>query len=293
MASVATFDDTMADIVYMLDDREIHNDIRSETRVSEDVEIDDSDWLDTIITTKLRSLTLFPETSSYLWSHIDLVPLGVSADDIISGVWEGTHLYWDIGTSSEVRVDFSISVSIDALRGTVTVPAAVGDPTHTEMYSGDVYITYNGQEWQEGSHIETQWSTLTVRVTDPTSILKYGRRVLNLTWPLGATQVQTQSIAESYRDKYSEPVSRITMLVKGKTDALKVQILTREISELITVISSELGLNADYYINRIDYKEFTDSLPQVTWALEEQRTSEAAGIFLIDTSELDGTTWIG
>ena len=281
MASVATFDDTMVDIVYELDDREIHNDIRSETRVSDVVVVADSEDEYTWVSNHLSAYLKKGESED----RTTQVSSGREALDwafTIKGATTGPPDYFDYS-------DFTATIlSSDDSSCTVRFTNTGSQYCHAFCHIAYKYLVSEGT-----SHEETQWSTLTVRVTDPTSILKYGRRVLNLTWPLGATQNQTQSIAESYRDKHSEPVSRITMLVKGKTDALKVQILTREISELITVISSELGLNADYYINRIDYKEFTDSLPQVTWTLEEQRASEAAGIFLLDTSDLDGITWIG
>jgi hypothetical protein len=79
------------------------------------------------------------------------------------------------------------------------------------------------------------------------------------------------------------------MTIIGKTDALIEEIYTRDISDLITVINTSLGLNADFYINKMDIYHDPFGLPTAEWTLEYQRTNETYTLFTLDTSELDGT----
>jgi len=306
MASVATFDETMVDIVYELDDREIHNDIRSEIIVSDTETIEDVEeeyGYNTVWASYMGLIN--PGESTYInmdaevghvpvsWKSISVSYVRAKDYSVDEATCEASGGNWNsYGLWCGVDYGGHISKSFDNKQDSWCKVKLTNTGTLI-CHQFTVGARYKYLDVPGSSHEETVYNTLTVRATDPASIQKYARRVLNLTWPLGATQAQTQEIAESYKNKYSEPVSRVTMWVTGKTDALKVQILTRKVSDLITAISSKLGLSADYYINRIDYKDFADRLPQVVWTLEEQRASEAAGIFVIDTSDIDGTAWIG
>lgn len=292
-ASVATFDDTMADIVYELDDREIFNDIRSETIVPKIIVVDDSDWQPTMITySKPANFFAYEDSREYMRTLG--LPSGITRADVVSVSWEGVHKYYDKVTGEKISVECSLSVELHETlaRCYITVPAAIGDPDKWEDYNGDLYITYWGEEWVEASHEETTYVTIVVRSTDLDSIKKYARRVLNLTWPMGATEEQSQSLVDSYCSRYSEPVARVKMTLKGSSDTLRVQILTRKISDKITVINSQLGLNQDFFINKIDFKDFPDRIPSLVWILEEERASEDAGVFEIDTHEIDGDALI-
>lgn len=304
-ASVATFDDTMAEIVYELDDREIFNDIRSELFYSESEEVIDSPEehdSETIYKTYSYiypgsiqfTVDKKPEHSDITWRTANVVY--ARAQDIMTYAacqavggdwfdWDSTCLF-DYGQYISVSI---LSRSSDSCVIRITNTGTI----KTKMYGVKIAIRYKYKVSDEVTHVESVQRTLMVRATDSTSIAKYGRRVMDLTWPMGATQVQAQSMVDSYRDRYSEPVARIKMIVKGVNDALKAQILARKISDKITVISSNLGLNSDFFINYIDLKIDPEALPTVIWILEEVRSSEAAGVFVIDTSEIDGSALIG
>lgn len=291
-ASVATFDDTMIDIIYELDDREIYNDIRSETIVESEEEIDDSHWEEGTITTTRGTSYYASDTAKEHMSLLGL-PSDVTREDVISVTWSG-ELHHK-GGSGWTITDCNLSVRLhDTLkRCYVMVPVDTGPSGYPDLYNGDLHITYNGEEWAEESHLETVYTTISVHAEDVLSMAKYGRRSMNLIWPAGANEVQSQSIVDSYCTRYSEPVARCLVTLIGKNDTLRLQMLIRTMSDKITLISSHLGLSTDFWINKVDYQDFPDRLPQVVWVVEQVRAEEEAGVFTIDTSFIDGDALIG
>lgn len=284
-ASVATFDDTMTDIIYELDDREIFNDIRSELKymdtetIVDEEESSEYDWSYFYVSANLlpggkRSKSRSPSNDALRWKLE-----GFSAVDITGSTpWPSYNNYTvEIISSSET----SCTVEFENTGGSQC------------LIEGYLYYKYLYSYTPEVTHTESDLKRLMVRATDATSIKKYGRRVMDLTWPMGATQEQTQSLVNSYCTRYSEPIARVTMILKGSDDTLRVQMLTRKISEKITVISSDLGLNSDFFINKIDFRDNPDELVSLVWTLEEVRGTEAAGIFMIDTDSIDGSKLIG
>ena len=154
-----------------------------------------------------------------------------------------------------------------------------------------VKVKYKSGEQE--THEETVHNTLAVRAIDATSIREYGRRVMNLTWTEGTEERAMQSLVDNYITRYKDPVARITVQIKGDTDALRTQIITREISDLVTVVCTNLGLNADCFLNSISIEVDSAGRPVCTWGLEIQRVYELLTLFVLDTSELDGAHVLG
>jgi len=282
--SLATFDDTMLDITLELDDREIYNDIRSQVDVTV-ITPGDTSWTtwtkddqaikifndETLSPSSSASYTLYPRT-------------GTSAE-----VW-GTPVVEARYYAVNVFTDVSPTVVVTASTyNYITFTVYNNSPAYT-MYLDTAKCTYTGKYYEKVvGNSTTGTETLTVRATDATSIALYGRSVMNLTWPLGQTHEQTEALAYSYLARYKDPVIRVKMTIIGKTDALIEEIYTRDISDLITVINTSLGLNADFYINKMDIYHDPFGLPTAEWTLEYQRTNETYTLFTLDTSELDGT----
>ena len=88
-------------------------------------------------------------------------------------------------------------------------------------------------------------------------------------------------------------VSILRVQIKGTSDALMTQIFTREITDTLTIVSANLGINADYFIEAISIKDGPADYPTCTWIVEKLRTEEALTLFLLDTSLLDGAHVLG
>ena len=116
---------------------------------------------------------------------------------------------------------------------------------------------------------------------------------MNLTWTEGTSQSAMQVLVDYYLAKHKDPYARLRATLQGKTNALMTQFITREISDLVTVVCTRLEINADYFINSIAFDDGPVGIPTCTWILEAQRTEEALSIFTIGTSALDGAHVLG
>lgn len=283
--SVATFNNTMASMTVSFSDREIYNDIRSQIDITvTNVVIDDP-------------LVSYGNEEYERYGNIYNLKNGESKSITITGpeAYKQSYLHW----TGENAIGYPISGSdtyilnivvdssdLDSITITVTNNSGI-DLLYAKVTAIYVYTSLTGIVPQ--SHTETGTETLTIRSIDATSIAAYGRRSMNLTWPLGQTQEQTQALADAYLVKYKDPVPVLTMSVLGKTQAIATTLLGLKISDLITIINTELGLNGDYYINTIDVSHNCDGLLLYTFGLEQQRLYESYTLFTIDTSEIDGS----
>lgn len=295
--SEATFNNTMLDITLEYSDREIYNDIRSQVDITV-VTPGEGTWdsieaVDTAIGVysygtysvdngQYVDITLYTRATYYsalVWEN----PIA-DVSYIVAGGYFGVGNYVESGFY-HATIECSI-VTSDNRSVTIRVTNDIGYTI--DILNVKCNYTYKKYEKVFGNPT-TGTQSLTVHEENATSIALYGRRTMNLVWPLGQSEEQTRALALSYLARYKDPVPILRMTVIGKTDALIEQIYTRKVSDLITAINTELGMNADYYINnkRIYHDPF--GLPVVDWTLEYQRTNETYTLFTLDTSELDGT----
>ncbi len=276
-----TVNDTMADLRYELDDREIYNDIRSEIGI-------------------LTSETVVDEDATYSWkvyARRMTIPAGSNSYTRMITTNISNPIQWRIGNhhaedpDDKPYYDYNVkAVATDDDRTIAVVTTNTGSKT-MRIYV-EAKVKYKTSE--KVTHEAMISSTLAVRATSASSkIRKYGRRVMNLTWTEGTSEKDMQALVDHYITRYEEPVARVSCMIKGSTDALRTQIITREISDLITVVCTNLGLNADCFINSISIRDDNLGIPNCTWGLEIQRTYELLTLFLLDTSELDGAHVLG
>jgi len=279
-----TIDDTMAKIIYELSDREIYNDVRAEIGISNTETVVDEDptyewkWWESSIQMRYSECALRTYTAEY--NALTWVLFGVSAYGVN---WE-TYETWPY-------YDYTCAIEESDSNHCVVKVCNTG-PWHCVV---KFKIKYRYKTGERITHEEVNYSTLTVRVTDDTSIAKYGRRVMNLTWPQGASEEEMTMIANACLARYKEPVPVLNVTIQGKNNALATQIFTREISDVISVICDNLGLaSTDFFIDKIAIKDYaTVQIPICNWLLTGQRDEEVVGYFVIDVDEIDGDKLIG
>jgi len=280
-----TVNDTMVDLRYELDDREIYNDIRSEIGIliSETVVDVDADYW-------RANFTRFPKIAAG-----DTVRLTFTAEYASPSDWaikshSATYLSSLDPYTRSPYYNYSIKmVTVDGSRKKAVVI------TNTGSYRASfrVVVWYKYLKTDKITHEEITPITLTVRAINATSITKYGRRVMNLTWAEGTEEKDMQSLIDHYITRYAEPVARLICKIKGSSDTLRTQVITREISDLITVICANLGINADCFINSISISADLTGIPVCIWELEIQRTYELLTLFKLGISELGSTDVLG
>lgn len=273
-----TINDTMADLRYELDDRFIYNDIRSEIGYStSETVVDDVD----------------PATYEWrLWQKYHALPQpGYTTYQYFTAT-QGTPIEWRIRDVKVYDYDYApyadYSINLIATNDSLTKAAEIkntGSSTGTIGYIVEYKLLIS--DAIEYTHEETTWNTLKVRAKDNSSILKYGRRTMNLVWPTGATENQMQSVVDRYCDKYAEPAARLSLVLKGDDDTNKGIIFQAEVSQTVQVVNARLGLNDLFYIDSIDIHGSIDGIPVATFGLTDQYTTETLSLFLLDSSLLD------
>jgi len=275
-----TVNDTMAEIRYELDDREIYNDIRSEIDIMTTETVIDAD--PTYAWAQWHGwMQLPPDSKTYkLKREAKLhTPIKWKLEDHYAN-------YTYLVNQEASYYDYTIKLVTTSDPAIVWVEAKnTGSKTCYLHFT----TTYKYVATEGATHEEIYSQLLQVRATDSTSIQKYGRRVMNLTWAEGTERKAMQSLVNYHLARYKDPVARLMATIKGSTDALRTQIITREISDLITVVCTNLGLNADCFINSISISDSPVGIPACVWGLEIQRAYELLTLFLLDTSELDGS----
>lgn len=137
-----------------------------------------------------------------------------------------------------------------------------------------------------------------VRASDQTSIDTYGKRskYVSIPWLLSAEYVE--NTANYIVSHYKEPIPEIKMEIVGRDDTLLEQILTLQISDRITVVNTALGLNAEFYINKMEHEVLIGGLTgseqttlhRIVYTLEKITGTRA--VWIIGTSEIEEDTVI-
>lgn len=276
-----TVNDSMAQIRYEVDEREIYNDIRSEIGIL---------ITDTVIATD-------PTYSYKHWHRTMLHAPGQTWIRMFTASQPNPtnwRLRWMSARDSDFNAYYDYDIYIEDTDDN-RIKGVFSKNTGSKIATIKYTLEYKYKTAEAVTYEVQVPETLTVRATDGTSIRKYGRRVMNLTWSEGTSEDAMQSLVGNYLTKFKDPVARVKVTLKGITDVLRTQIITREISDLVRIVCSELGLYADCFIDSIAIREIPASggIPICTWICKIQTTYDLKTIFVLDTSELDGPHILG
>lgn len=276
-----TVDDSMVKIVYDLSDREIYNDIRGELGITktETVVDDDADY-SWKFWTKYCPLPA-PGYTTFKYFTATL-------QDPIT--WQLTDVsVWDYEANPYFDYEIGLVDTNDDLRKAVRIK-------NTGSSGGSIQFTvrYKYLSASQVTHEEISWDTLTVRAIDETSIQKYGRRVMPLKWPQGATKAQMQMVADAALAHYKDPYHVLHITLRGDTAGKATQIFTREISDIITVTCDNLGMTAeDHFIDAVSIDDTSLRSPVAKWQLISQRAAEVTDWFKFGDGHFGGPEVLG
>ena len=305
-SAVDIFINCMTDLTYELNDRLIYNDIRSTTTVTKTRKVHKTVWVQkeagngggTSGQGRLGGGRLLHagETDT-IWCSL---PQDMTCDRI-TNVWA---IASDLGGElAPIQCSCSWEPCLDPHFLDATVTAPTSEPTPTGYWGEirgywiiDVYASWGmgggGGEASQGEWVdkcvdEEYEAELEVYASDDESITKYGKRTLNLTWPLGETEVVAQSIVDSYLAKYKEPFPTISVTFWA-TDDLIDRLLSRHISDRVEIISTLAKFDADCFIDKIDISWNPGEPLKVKWGLS-YITAEP-GIWILNISQLEVDT---
>lgn len=289
-----------------ISDREIYNDIRAECDISE-------------------ILTLRPDATPEFFDLIrvrssiphsnPLVP-GETRDFTVYAESDHIEIVWQTAWAecSPVTLRGLTEAECTALGGedwyfpvvpypTTSIcrlPSSFAKIDYELVQRSDTYVVVeitNRGDWSVIGSIYAEYLGLTpekrylkLRSVDESSIAKYGRRVMDLIWPLGQHPNTMQSILDSYCTRHSEPVSMAKMTLEGSSDAKITQLLALKVDGKHQIIHPGLDMDEEFFINNLNvsYQREGDNMLRGEYDLEQVRASEELTLFIIGTSLIGG-----
>ena len=117
-------------------------------------------------------------------------------------------------------------------------------------------------------------SEVLIRGYDATAIDLYGMRSKRLNEVLAVDQATGQTLVEANLDRYIAPYATLIMSIIGETDTLITQLLTRVISDKVTIVCADMGLSADFIIESVELSATKDRIPMGRYTLIQLRAGE-------------------
>jgi len=240
------------------------------------------------------------QTSLTLWADMN-APMA-SYDEL------ETDIHWNANTAAD-KTGVDITADIDLVQtqygqsvklvftNNGTVGAYLVEPDSAPLGAPEdrtvlVYGTLYGED------------VMGITEADATSQTAYGKRSLNMDLPFKSNPNDILSMAQYLKAKYKDPVPRAVSVTMAQrtgwpNTTIKVQCLTREISDRITVASSRLGFDQDFYINKI-VQDFAFNegrfMANTTWYIERAIGNIDELFWILGEagfSEVGETTYIG
>jgi hypothetical protein len=155
-------------------------------------------------------------------------------------------------------------------------------------HSGTVYIT----KLQARGNAVTAKDDFDVSATDATSQTTFGKRTYPHPGKFVPTAEEAQNWADFHVGAWKDPVPLLKVtLVGNRSTATLTDIMSREISDLVTVTASNdtgLGISEGFFVESVHHQIDAELNHRATFTLSQ--SSGYAGFFLIGTSALGYST---
>lgn len=185
-------------------------------------------------------------------------------DATLSTVWESTTTI-SLAIGQSVTVDVQANDPFrdaqDIAAGTDIIYTGAGIPTTLlsrrsgqsatitiTAVGGSVTVTYLRLRARSVPIVRT----VQVAVADSTSIARHGQRTYPDDAPW-ATQYDALAVAQLLLAAYAERRPTVSIRIVSSDSAHHLQVVERQISDLITIHHSELGLSADFFIENVQH----------------------------------------
>ena len=233
--SQATFSDTMASITYSLNPKNVYNIIKARVTPWELQAIAELWRLEETPSMGVgQTQTWWGEASVSNESvFVDAWTTPVSTTDYTANSQSdggGTDMTSDI---SIVTTKLARSIKL-AITNNGTVPAYI-----TLLKARGTYYNPN--------------TKVTRKAEDSTSQTAYQKRTLELDGKYMTDANKAQDYVTYAIGKYKDPRAELGMSIMNQDAATLTQILSREISDRVTIVNTKLGLNDDYFIDYMEH----------------------------------------
>lgn len=289
-----------AELSLELSEREIYNDIRSEIDVTEShTRVDDPEYGEGEARSGRLTIWPYDPLEITLTSPVPVTrwgsPYAYNVFGNASAAWCGNDSdfceirmggRWKDTWCSGITRTHIVTVMIRARREKeidLRVASTVDGWTDC-----NVAVPYQYLIRAEQIHTRSWVRTLRIRRTDADSISKYGRRVMNLVWPLGQSREEMTAIIESYLARHKEPMPLLHMKLKGDRDTLIEEILQAEVSDRHRIWNEDLGITGEsFFVNSVDFEQEAGRFLTGNWTLEQARPEEELYYFRLGVSAFE------
>jgi len=233
--SQATFTNTMSNITYSLNPRNVYNQVK----------VIVTPW-------ELQSITT-------LWTleEIPSIPAGEARDWWANASVSGQSVFVDAWTTLVATTDYTanseaggggtdmtsdIAVTLSKLAKTMKI-------TLTNNGTIPAYITL----LQARGTYYDDLTKVTLKAEDSTSQTAYQKRTFELDGKYMTDADKAQDYVTYAIGKYKNPRAELGMLAINQDSTILAQILGLEISDRITIVNTKLGVNDDYFIDYMEH----------------------------------------
>jgi len=276
--SQATFSNTMSNIEYNLNPKNVYNQVK--VRVTP--------WELQSITTlwTLEETPSIPAGESKIW----WADASVSGESVFVDAWTTLVATTDYTANSQsdgggTDMTSDIAVTLSKLAKTMKI-------TLTNNGSVPAYITL----LQARGTYYDDLTKVTLKAEDSTSQTAYQKRTFELDGKYMTNADKAQDYVTYAIGKYKNPRAELGMSAMNQDATILAKILALEISDRITVVNTTLGLNDDYFIDYMEHDismsgklhtvnyRLSDSLHEDFWCLDYSALA---------SSSSDGQTKLG
>jgi hypothetical protein len=265
LTSQATFANSMQKITYDYCAKDIYNIIRA-----------------TITPWELQSL-------SEIWRYRETpgIPEGGTIE-----IWADFDYFVDAITTPVATTDYTANSNEDGSGTDLTASVVITMTSFAQsallsIKNNAAVMAYITLLKLRGTWYDAKTQT-TRKAEDTTSQTAYQKR----TYTIDGKYLTSANVAQDFCDyllsKWKDPQSEINIDLVNKNDTLWQKIITLNISDRVTVTHTALGVDDDFFINRMEH-EITEGgrLHRVTWGLS---LADAETYWCLDTSLLDTGT---
>lgn len=271
--SQATFDDTMVDIAYDYSARNVFNEVRA-----------------TVTPWELQSLATL-----WILEENPSIDIGQTKTWWGEASVSGVPAFVDAWTTPVAGTDYIIHSEAggggDVETGNVTVVTTkFAKSIKIAITNNATHIVYVTTLQARGTPYDDQ-TKVSRKSEDTTSQGLYQKRTL----PLDGKYLTDADKAQDFCDygiaRFKDPQAKVVITIVNKDAINLTQILSREISDRITAQNTKLGLDADFFINKMEH-EITEGGKRhlCRWYLADASNED---FFCLDFSELGIGTKLG
>ncbi len=217
--SQGTFDNTMAQITYSLNPKNVYN-ITKVTVTPWELKAEAELW-------RLQETPSIPVGGTYI-------------------CWGESQYFVDAWVTPVITTDYTASgtVSIVTTKFAKSIKLEI---TNTDTVAVTITLLK-----ARGTYYDDQ-TKVTRKAEDSTSQTAYQKRTLEIDGKYTTSADKAQSLCNYAIGKYKDPRAELTMSLVNKDATTLTQILSREISDRITVVNTKLGVSGDYFIDYMEH----------------------------------------